>query len=146
MGQSIVLLLLALLGAPLFAVIAAGALLGFHAEGIDLAVIAIEIYRIADTPVLLAIPLFTFTGYVLSESQASQRLVRLTDNLLNRSDDYCAGRAALSGTATIRLCRPLQSWSDYFIGKPGAPVSAVDRPDFIWHYCSANEHRAAGFD
>ena len=83
MGQSIVLLFLALLGAPLFAVIAAGALLGFHAEGIDLAVIAIEIYRIADTPVLLAIPLFTFTGYVLSESQASQRLVRLTDNLLN---------------------------------------------------------------
>ena len=83
MGQSIILLLLALLGAPLFAVIAAGAMLGFHSEGIDLAVIAIEIYRIADTPVLLAIPLFTFTGYVLSESQASQRLVRLTDTLLN---------------------------------------------------------------
>ncbi len=83
MGQSILLLILALLGAPLFAVIAAGALLGFHSEGVDLAVVAIEIYRIADTPVLLAIPLFTFTGYILSESRASERLVRLTDALLN---------------------------------------------------------------
>ena len=54
----IVLLILALLGAPLFAVIATGALVGFSGEEIDLAVIAIEIYRLAEMPVLLAIPLF----------------------------------------------------------------------------------------
>jgi tripartite ATP-independent transporter DctM subunit len=41
-------------------------------------VIAIEIYRIADTPVLLALPLFTFAGYMLGESNTSHRLVRLT--------------------------------------------------------------------
>ncbi len=76
------LLAFALLRAPLFAVIAAGALLGFYRQKVDLAVIPIEIYRIADTPVLLAIPLFTFAGYLLSESRASQRLVRLTDAFL----------------------------------------------------------------
>ena len=77
-AATLVLLGLALLGAPLFAVIGAGALLGFHREGIDLSVVAIEIYRLAETPVLLAIPLFTFAGYVLGESRAPERLVRLT--------------------------------------------------------------------
>ena len=78
----LLLLLLALLGAPLFSVIAAGALLGFHESEIDLSVVAIEFFRIAEMPVLLAIPLFTFAGYLLSESQAPQRLVRLTQALL----------------------------------------------------------------
>jgi C4-dicarboxylate transporter, DctM subunit len=76
------LVLLALFGAPLFAVIAASALWGFHVAGVDLAVMAIEIYRIAETPVLLAIPLFTFAGYLLSESQAPHRLVRMTHALI----------------------------------------------------------------
>jgi tripartite ATP-independent transporter DctM subunit len=82
MAGAIVLILLVILGTPLFAIIATSALVGFYSEDIDLSVIAIEIYRIADTPVLLAIPLFTFAGYVLGESRASERLVRLTDVLL----------------------------------------------------------------
>jgi tripartite ATP-independent transporter DctM subunit len=76
------LLLLALLGAPLFAVIAASAMIGFSREGIDLQAIAIEFYGIAEMPILLAIPLFTFAGYLLSESNAPRRLVRLTQALL----------------------------------------------------------------
>jgi len=76
------LLLLALLGAPLFAVIAASAMWGFSKEGIDLQAIAIEFYGIAEMPILLAIPLFTFAGYLLSESGAPGRLVRLTQALL----------------------------------------------------------------
>ena len=76
------LLLLALLGAPLFAVIAASAMIGFTREGIDLQAIAIEFYGIAEMPILLAIPLFTFAGYLLSESNAPRRLVRLTTALL----------------------------------------------------------------
>ena len=79
---SLLLVLLALVGAPLFALIAASALFGFHSEDVDLSVIGIEIYRLAETPVLLAIPLFTFAGYLLGESQAPQRLVRLTNALL----------------------------------------------------------------
>jgi len=76
------LILLALLGAPLFAVIAASAMWGFSKEGIDLQAIAIEFYGIAEMPILLAIPLFTFAGYLLSESGAPGRLVRLTQALL----------------------------------------------------------------
>lgn len=73
---------LALLGMPLFAVILSVALVGFYYRGIDLSVIAIELYRIADTPVLIAFPLFTFAGYLLSESNTSHRLVRLTHAFL----------------------------------------------------------------
>ncbi len=71
-----------MLGAPLFAVIAAGAILGFFGAGIDLSVVAIEFYRIAEMPVLVAIPLFTFAGYLLGESRAPERLVRLTSAVL----------------------------------------------------------------
>ena len=79
---SAVLILLAVFGAPLFVVIAASALLGYQKEGIDLMAIAIEVLGIAEMPFLSAIPLFTFAGYLLSESNAPQRLVRLTRALL----------------------------------------------------------------
>ena len=69
---------LALLGAPLFAVVLAAAMLGFLATDVNLAVVAIEIYRITDTPLLVALPLFTFAGYVMSEAKTSERLMALT--------------------------------------------------------------------
>jgi C4-dicarboxylate transporter DctM subunit len=75
----ILLIVLALLGTPLFVIIAAGVLLNFALEGTDLTVIPIEIYSLAEMPVLLAIPLFTFAGYLLAESQAPHRLVRITN-------------------------------------------------------------------
>ena len=81
-SSSLILIGLALLGMPLFAVIAAGALYGFHTEEIDLTVVAIEINRLATIPVLLAIPLFTFAGYLLGESNAPKRLVRITNAFL----------------------------------------------------------------
>lgn len=76
------LILIALLGAPLFTVIATSAMLGFTSSEIPLSVMAIEIFSIAEMPILLAIPLFTFAGFILSESQAPARLVRLTGALL----------------------------------------------------------------
>ena len=78
----LILLLLALLGAPLFVIIAASAMWGYYSAGISLAVVPIEIFRIAEMPILLAIPLFTFAGYLLSESGAPRRLVRLTSALM----------------------------------------------------------------
>jgi len=78
----LLLLAVALLGAPLFAVIAAGAVFAFGRADIDQIAVVMEIYRIADTPVLLAIPLFTFAGFILGESRAPNRLVRLSDALL----------------------------------------------------------------
>jgi len=76
------LIFLALLGTPLFVVILAVAMLGFYSLEVDLSVIAIELYRITDTPVLLALPLFTFAGYILGESRTSERLVRFTSAFL----------------------------------------------------------------
>ncbi|HRQ63937.1 MAG TPA: TRAP transporter large permease subunit [Xanthomonadaceae bacterium] len=76
------LIVIALLGAPLFAVIGAIALAGFHLAGYDLSVVVIEYYRLGENPVLIAIPLFTLAGYLLSESEAPRRLVRLSDALL----------------------------------------------------------------
>lgn len=78
----LLLLLLALNGAPLFAIIAASAMWSFYGNEIDLSVMGIEIYRIAEMPILLAIPLFTFAGYILSESGAPGRLVRMTQAVL----------------------------------------------------------------
>ncbi len=75
------LILLAVFGAPLFAVIAASALIGFSRSGVDPMIVPMEMYRIAETPVLLAIPLFTFAGYLVGESGAPQRLVRVTNAL-----------------------------------------------------------------
>lgn len=79
---SVALLILAIFGAPLFVVIAGSAMLGYYQEGIDLMAISIEIIGIANMPFLSAIPLFTFAGYLLSESNAPKRLVRLTGALL----------------------------------------------------------------
>ncbi|MCC7265256.1 MAG: TRAP transporter large permease subunit [Candidatus Latescibacteria bacterium] len=73
---------LALAGVPLFVLIAALALLGFYQGGIDLQVVFIEMYRLAGTPALTAIPLFAFTGFLLAESQAPHRLVRFSQVLL----------------------------------------------------------------
>lgn len=81
-AAGLLLVVLALLGAPLFAVIAASAMIGFSGEGIDLSVMAIEFFGIAETPVLVAIPLFTFAGFLLGEGGAPRRLVGLSQALL----------------------------------------------------------------
>lgn len=75
------LVILALLGAPLFSIIGAIALYAFYSAGIDTSSVIIELYRIAETPTLVAIPLFTFAGYLLAESNSPKRLVNLAQGL-----------------------------------------------------------------
>lgn len=70
--------LLAIIGAPLFIIILAGAALGFWVADIDLMVLPIELYRLTENTLLLALPLFTFAGYLLSESKTADRLVALS--------------------------------------------------------------------
>lgn len=77
----LLLMLLALFGAPLFAIIAASSILGFARSGVDPMAVSMEIFRISDMPVLVAIPLFTFAGYLLGESGSPKRLVRVTGAL-----------------------------------------------------------------
>jgi C4-dicarboxylate transporter, DctM subunit len=67
--------LLALLGAPLFVIIGAAAMLAFTGEGIDPSAMMVDLNRIATNPTLVAIPLFTFAGYMLAESKAPKRIV-----------------------------------------------------------------------
>ncbi len=70
------------MGAPIFAVMAALALSAFYFSGIELSAVAVEIYRLSSAPTILTIPLFTFAGYVLAESKAPLRLLRLSQSLL----------------------------------------------------------------
>ena len=79
---SIMLVILAVFGAPLFAVIATSAMIGFLSDDVSLMNMALEVQSIASLPFLGAIPLFTFAGYLLSESNAPKRLVRLTGAML----------------------------------------------------------------
>ncbi len=74
--------LLMFLGAPLFTVFSGLTLFLLFFGHIDSSAMIIEMYRIATTPILVAIPFFTFAGYLLSESKAPRRLIGLTDALL----------------------------------------------------------------
>ncbi len=78
----VITVLLALLGAPVFVVIGALALISFHSIDVDLAAVVIEMARLADTPLLLSLPLFIFAGTLLSESGAPRRMLALSDMLL----------------------------------------------------------------
>lgn len=82
MIATLVLAALALAGVPLFVVIALGALWGYARMGVDLQALPIEVFGIAEIPILAAIPLFTFAGYLLSEGGAPGRLVRVSQALL----------------------------------------------------------------
>ena len=76
-----IIVIMAAIGAPLFSVLLAASMLGFYSADIELAIVAIELYRIVDTPLLVALPLFTFSGYLLSESNTSTRLVNVMQSL-----------------------------------------------------------------
>jgi tripartite ATP-independent transporter DctM subunit len=77
----ILLILLIIFGLPLFAGILAAAMLGLHVSQVEFMAIPIELFRLANAPVLLAIPLFTFAGYLLAEGGTSARLVRFSRSL-----------------------------------------------------------------
>jgi len=69
--------LLAFLGTPLFAILALIALLAFAGQGISSSAVITEMLRLAGSPVLVAIPLFTLAGYVFAEAGTPLRLIRL---------------------------------------------------------------------
>ena len=73
--------LMALLGAPLFVVVLAAAMLGLWATGVDPAAVAISIYEITHQPLLVALPFFTFAGYLMAAARTSERLMALTQAL-----------------------------------------------------------------
>lgn len=78
----IILVFLALAGLPLFLILSLLALIGFLSADLNLAIYFAELLRLANNPTLVAIPLFTLAGYVLAESNAPERLVRLARALM----------------------------------------------------------------
>jgi len=90
---------LALAGVPVFALLGALALWLFHGAGIDSGAVIIELARLATLPSLIAIPLFTFAGYVLAESGAPRRLVALAEALFGS----LPGGVAVAGLGACAL-------------------------------------------
>lgn len=74
----LLLVVMALLGAPLFAIMLAAAAVGYYSLDIDLSVLHIDIYQLSDSVVLMALPLFTFAGFLLSEAKTADRMLRLS--------------------------------------------------------------------
>ncbi|MBI4040477.1 MAG: TRAP transporter large permease [Deltaproteobacteria bacterium] len=104
----------ALLGTPLFSIIGAVAFLLFYLANIDLSAVIIEMYRIASAPALLAIPLFTFAGYVMAESGTPQRLLRVANALFG----WIPGGLAL---VTLATC----AFFTAFTGASGVTIIAM---------------------
>jgi C4-dicarboxylate transporter DctM subunit len=76
------LIALAVLGAPLFSVLGGMGIHNFSSSGTDLVVLSEEHYKLATNPHLVTIPLFTLAGFLMAESRAADRLVRVSRALL----------------------------------------------------------------
>ena len=71
------LLIAAVAGSPLFAILGGATVLLLWARDETLSSIAISHYQLVTNPMLPTIPLFTLAGYLLAEGGATKRLVRL---------------------------------------------------------------------
>jgi tripartite ATP-independent transporter DctM subunit len=76
-----VILLAALVGAPVFVAMGGIALVLFFRDGVPVSAVSADIFRLMSSPTLPAVPLLTACGYVMAESNASQRLVRFFRSL-----------------------------------------------------------------
>lgn len=107
-------ILIALIGVPLFAVFGILSLYQYWQEGLSPIAMIAEYYKLASQPVLLTIPLFTFAGYMLAESKAPHRLVKLSQSLVG----WMPGGLAL---VTIVSC----AFFTAFTGASGVTIIAL---------------------
>ena len=107
----LLIIILALFGTPLFIIIGALTLLFYYSTGLPPAGMFVELYKIATFPTLLAIPLFTFAGYMLSESNTPKRIIAMTSALLGWMPgglavvalSACAFFTAFSGASGVTI-------------------------------------------
>ncbi|OGF24394.1 MAG: hypothetical protein A2V63_10265 [Candidatus Eisenbacteria bacterium RBG_19FT_COMBO_70_11] len=109
-----VILLATALGGPLFALLGGVALLFFLRDGVPIASVPVETYRLAVSPTLAAIPLFTLSGFLLSEGRASERLLRVFRALFG----WIPG-----GTAVV--CALVCAFFTAFTGGSGVTILAL---------------------
>jgi C4-dicarboxylate transporter DctM subunit len=92
----IVIAILALMEVPLFAVfagLALGALYLIEMDLTDLQTVLLEFNRLSSASVLVALPLFTFTGCILTETKAPRRIMDLMEAMFG----WMPGGVAISG-------------------------------------------------
>ncbi len=105
------LVILAALGLPLFVVLGAAGLIASWRVELDPAILIVELDRIASSPNLIAIPLFTFAGVVLARGGSAQRLIRFFDTamgwlpggLCTVTLTVCAFFTAFSGASGVTI-------------------------------------------
>ena len=78
----LIIVVLALLGLPLFIALGAGGLYASYSTELDPSILIIELYRLANQPNLVTIPLFTFAGMTMAAGGAAQRLIKFFNALL----------------------------------------------------------------
>jgi C4-dicarboxylate transporter, DctM subunit len=111
---TVVLLLLALLGSPLFAVLAGLGMLCFFFVDFDplsLQSILIEMNRLATMPVLMALPFFTCLGCLLTASRSPTRIMNFLQSFLGwlpgglgvAALGACAFFTALTGASGVTI-------------------------------------------
>jgi tripartite ATP-independent transporter DctM subunit len=110
----VVLLLSAFAGAPLFVVIGALALILMEAAGGEMDIAANQVYATLTSSNFIAIPLFTITGFFLSESKAGTRLVATFKSLFS----WIPGGMVI---ATVLIC----AFFTTFTGASGVTILAL---------------------
>jgi len=111
----VILIVFALIGAPLFAIFGAAAMILFGDSG-TITSVAVDVFseRFADSPTLVTLPLFTFAGYLMAESGTPKRLVRVSRALFG----WLPG-----GLAVVCLCA--SAFFTTFTGGSGITIVAV---------------------
>ncbi len=121
-GPGLLLIALAtVLGMPIFAAIGGAALLLFWHDMTPIAAVPTETYRLAASPMLPAIPLFTLGGYLLAEGGASERLTRLFRSWVG----WAPGGLAIVTTLVLAFFTPLTGASGVTILSMGGLLFPV---------------------
>ena len=119
---------LALLEIPLFTVIAGLTMVCLYATGhnwMALQVVLIEMNRLASMPVLVALPLFTFTGVLLTETEAPRRIM----NLLQALVGWLPGGLAIAALCSCAFFTALTGASGVTIVALGSVLYPVLRQE-----------------
>jgi tripartite ATP-independent transporter DctM subunit len=111
---TILICLFAFIGVPLFVIMTVAALAAFSMSGVEVSAVAQEIYRIAAAPTLMTIPLFTFAGYLMAESNSPKRLMKLAETGLG----WLPGGIAI---VTLIVC----AFFTAFTGASGVTIIAL---------------------
>src|SRR5262245_52286271 len=104
----------AIAGTPLFAILGGAAALLFMRDGVTPATVLIETYSLSVSPTLPAIPLFTLAGFLLAEGRASERLLRV----------FRAWFGWIPGGTAV-VCAVLCSFFTVFTGGSGVTILAL---------------------